>query len=218
MVLLAVLDVGGPVAVTLAALLAGERLVVAGLAGVLQQRVPLQQPRRRERRQADAAATRQAGQAGEAAVAEDGAAAGASVRARPLHQRAPSARFQSEGERDLQQQRILRRTLRDARCGTRRTPGPIRSKELAGIIFINSLHPRLFRCGKSCVTNFPCIFSTLSFGLPQLLRPTYSSYIKQSLDRKISEVPDAKSKKNLKKHHNRKIAYFIYVSISHVVT
>jgi len=59
MILLAVLHVGGPVAVTLAALLARERLVVAGLASVLQQRVTLQQPRRRERRQADAAATRQ---------------------------------------------------------------------------------------------------------------------------------------------------------------
>lgn len=101
MILLAVLHVGGPVAVTLATLLAGERLVVAGLAGVLQQRVPLQQPRRRERRQADAAATRQSGQPGEAAVPEDATTAGASVRACPLHQRAPSARFQSEGERDL---------------------------------------------------------------------------------------------------------------------
>lgn len=99
MILLAVFHVGGPVAVTLATLLAGERLVVAGLAGVLQQRVPLQQPRRRERRQADAAATRESGQPGEAAVPEDATTAGAS--ARPLHQRAPSARFQSEGERDL---------------------------------------------------------------------------------------------------------------------
>lgn len=112
MILLAVFHVGGPVAITLAALLAGERLVVAGLAGVLQQRVPLQQPRRRERRQADAAAARQSGQAGEAAVAED--ATGASVRA-PLYQRAPSARVQSEGERDLQRRKKLRRTLRDAR-------------------------------------------------------------------------------------------------------
>lgn len=103
MILLAVFHVGGPVAVTLAALLAGERLVVAGLTGVLQQRVPLQQPGRRERRQADAAAARQSGQPGEAAVPEDAATAGASVRARPLHQRAPSARFQSEGKRDLQQ-------------------------------------------------------------------------------------------------------------------
>jgi len=58
MVLLAMFHVGGSVAVTLAALLASERLVVAGLAGVLQQRVPFQQPRRRERRQADTAATR----------------------------------------------------------------------------------------------------------------------------------------------------------------
>jgi len=46
-------------------------------------------------------------------VTEDGAAAGASVRTRPFHQRAPSARVQSEGERDLQQGRKLRRTLRD---------------------------------------------------------------------------------------------------------
>lgn len=97
MILLAVLDVGGPIAVTLAALLARERLVVAGLAGVLEQRVTLQQPRRRESRQADAAATRQSSQAGEAA--EDAAAAAAT--ARPLHQSTPSARFQAEGERDL---------------------------------------------------------------------------------------------------------------------
>lgn len=41
---------------------------------------------------------------------EDGAA-GASVRARPLHQGAPSTRVQSEGERDLQQGRKLRRTM-----------------------------------------------------------------------------------------------------------
>lgn len=108
MILLPVFHVGGPVAVTLATLLAGERLIVAGLAGVLQQRVPLQQPRRRERRQADAAATRQSGQAGEAAVAEDATTAGASVRARPLHQRAPAARFQPEGERDLRQRKELR--------------------------------------------------------------------------------------------------------------
>lgn len=61
MVLLAMFDISGSIAVALAALLAGERLVVAGLAGVLQQCVPFQQPRRRERRQADAAATRQSG-------------------------------------------------------------------------------------------------------------------------------------------------------------
>ncbi|KYN34405.1 hypothetical protein ALC56_11513 [Trachymyrmex septentrionalis] len=110
MILLAMFHVSGPIAITLAALLAGERLVVAGLPGVLQQRVPLQQPRRRERRQADAAATRQSGQPGETAVPEDGTA-GASVRARPLHQGAPSTRVQSEGERDLQQGRKLRRTM-----------------------------------------------------------------------------------------------------------
>lgn len=117
MILLAVLHVGGPVAVTLATLLAGERLIVAGLAGVLQQRVPLQQPRRRERRQADAAATRQSGQAGETAVAEDATTAGAS--ARPLHQRAPAARFQSEGERDLQHAKKLRRDALDFRASSK---------------------------------------------------------------------------------------------------
>jgi len=100
-VLLAVLHVRRPVAVTLPALLARERLVVAGLPGVLQQRVALQQPRRRERRQADAAATRQSRQPAEAAVSEDRTAAPRA--ARPLHQRAPSARFEAEGERDLKQ-------------------------------------------------------------------------------------------------------------------
>lgn len=68
MVLLPVLDVSGPVAVTLAALLAGERLVVAGLAGVLQQRVSFQQPGGRKRRQTDAAASRQPRQTGETTV------------------------------------------------------------------------------------------------------------------------------------------------------
>lgn len=87
MILLAVLHVSGPVAITLAALLARERLVVAGLASVLQQRVTLQQPRWWERRQADAAATRQSSEAGEAA--EDAASAAA----RPFHERTPSARF-----------------------------------------------------------------------------------------------------------------------------
>ena len=68
MVLLPVFHVCGAVTVALAALLAGERLVVAGLAGVLQQRVPFQQPGGRERGQTDAATTRQSRQTGETAV------------------------------------------------------------------------------------------------------------------------------------------------------
>ena len=63
MILLPVLDVGRSVAVALTALLAGEGLVVAGLAGVLEDGVALEEPGRGEAGEADAAAARESGEA-----------------------------------------------------------------------------------------------------------------------------------------------------------
>lgn len=100
MVLLPVLHVRGAVAVALAALLAGEGLVVARLAGVLEQRVPFQQPGGRKRGQTDAASTRQPRKASETAVTQDGTASAASPRA-AFHQGAPTPRLQTEGQRHL---------------------------------------------------------------------------------------------------------------------
>lgn len=99
-ILLPMLHVRGTVAVALAALLAGERLVVARLAGVLEQRVPFQQPGGRKRGQTDAAPTRQPRKASETAVTQDGTASAASPRA-AFHQGAPTPRLQTEGQRHL---------------------------------------------------------------------------------------------------------------------
>jgi hypothetical protein len=95
-VLLPVLDVGRTVAVTLAALLAGEGLVVAGLTRVLEDGVALEEPTRGEAREADAAAAREAGETrGEARTRQEGGGAVAGPEARPARW------LQAQGQRDL---------------------------------------------------------------------------------------------------------------------